>query len=170
MNAQPQRAAQAGGGVEPVGPSAIVRIVMRPMTKALNPIILMLAGRRHFSMAAQIRHVGRRSGRTYTTPVSARRTGDLVMIALTFGNQSDWVRNVRAAGRSSIRIEGGDYDVTQPRIMSRQEAKPLVEAAFSPMERAGFRMLGIKQVMSLRVVSAEHLPEATAAMYATNTG
>jgi hypothetical protein len=36
--------------------------------------------------------------------------------------------------------------------MSRQEAKPLVHAAFSPTERAGFRMLGIKQVMILRVV------------------
>jgi hypothetical protein len=38
--------------------------------------------------------------------------------------------------------------------MSRQEAKPLVEAAFSPIERAGFRMLGIKQVMYLRAASA----------------
>jgi deazaflavin-dependent oxidoreductase (nitroreductase family) len=113
-------------------------------------------------MAVQIRHVGRRSGRTYTTPVSARRSGDMVVIALTFGNQSDWSRNVRSAGGGTIRIEGEDYDVTQPQIMSRQEARPLVEAAFSPMDRAGFRMLGIKQVMILRVVSAEHLPGAAA--------
>jgi hypothetical protein len=31
------------------------------------------------------------------------------------------------------------------------------------MDRAGFRMLGIKQVMILRVASAEHLPGAAAA-------
>jgi deazaflavin-dependent oxidoreductase (nitroreductase family) len=161
MNAQPERTAQARGVVQPVGPSAIVRIVMRPMTKALNPIVLKLAGRRHFRMAAQIRHVGRRSGRIYTTPVSARRTGDLVMIALTFGNQSDWVRNVRSAGGGSIRIEGEDIDVTQPRFVSRQDTMPLVRAAFSPMERAGFRMLGIKQVMILRTAPTEHLPGAT---------
>ena len=55
----------------------------------LNPLILKLAGRRHFRMAAQIRHVGRRSGRAYTTPVSGRRSGDIVLLALTFGNQSD---------------------------------------------------------------------------------
>jgi hypothetical protein len=31
------------------------------------------------------------------------------------------------------------------------------------MDRAGFRMLGIKQVMVLPVASAEHLPDAAAA-------
>jgi len=164
MNSQPERVAQdADGALEPVGPSPIVKIVMRPMTKMLNPLIVKLAGRRHFGMAAQIRHVGRRSGRPYTTPVSARRSGDMVAIALTFGNQSDWSRNVRSAGGGTIRIKGEDYDVTQPQVMSRQEAKPLVQAAFSPMERVGFRILGIKQVMILRTVSAEHQPGAAAA-------
>src|SRR5229473_1703292 len=159
MNSQPERLAHgAAGPLEPVGPSPIARIVMRPMTKMLNPLIDKLAGRRHFRMAAQIRHVGRRSGRTYTTPVSARRSGDMVVIALTFGNQSDWSRNVRSAGGASIRIEGEDYDVTQPQIMSRQEAKPLVQSAFRPLERAGFRMLGIKQIMVLQVTSAEPAP------------
>jgi deazaflavin-dependent oxidoreductase (nitroreductase family) len=164
MNSQPERVAQgAGDALEPVGPSLIVKIVMRPLTKMLNPLIVRVAGGRHFGMAAQIRHVGRRSGRTYTTPVSARRSGDMVAIALTFGSQSDWSRNVRSAGGGTIRIKGEDYDVTQPQLMSRQEAKPLVQAAFSPMERAGFRILGIKQVMILRTVSAEHMPGAAAA-------
>ena len=167
MNSQPERVHQGTARrAEPVGPALIVKIVMRPMTKMLNPLIVKLAGRRHFRMAAQIRHTGRRSGRTYTTPVSARRSGDMVVIALTFGNQSDWSRNVRSAGGGTIRIEGEDYHVTKPQIMSRQEAKPLVETAFSPMDRAGLSMLGIKQVMILRVVSAEHLPRAAAATHA----
>jgi deazaflavin-dependent oxidoreductase (nitroreductase family) len=164
MNSQPERVAQDAADVlEPVGPSLIVKIVMRPMTKVLNPLIVKLAGRRHFHMAAQIRHVGRRSGRTYTTPVSARRSGDMVVIALTFGNQSDWSRNVRSAGGATIRIEGENYDLTQPQLMSREQAKPLVKAAFSPTNRAGFRMLGIKQVMILQVASNEHLSDAAAA-------
>ena len=163
MNAQPELVPPGTASPpEPVGPSPVVKIVMRPMTKMLNPLIVKLAGRRHFHMAAQIRHVGRRSGRTYTTPVSARRSGDMVVIALTFGNQSDWSRNVRSAGGGTIRIDGEDYDVTQPQVMSRQEAKPLVQAAFSPMDRVGFRMLGIKQVMILRMASAEYLPGAAA--------
>jgi deazaflavin-dependent oxidoreductase (nitroreductase family) len=159
MNSQPERVSKGTGGtLEPVGPSPIVKIVMRPMTKMLNPVIVKLAGRRHFHLAAQIRHTGRRSGRTYTTPVSARRSGDMVVIALTFGNQSDWSRNVRSAGGGTVRIDGEDYDVTQPEVMSRQEAKPLVQAAFSPLDRAGFRMLGIKQVMTLRVVRGRGRP------------
>src|SRR5260370_35874045 len=124
MSAQPERVAQSlAGTLEPVGPSLIVKIVMRPMTKVLNPLIVKLAGRRHFPMAAQIRHVGRRAGRTYTTPASARRSGDAVLIALTFGNQSDWSRNVPSAGGGSVRIEGADFDLTPPQGQGAQEAK-----------------------------------------------
>jgi deazaflavin-dependent oxidoreductase (nitroreductase family) len=171
MNSQPERVAQGiTGALEPVGPSLIVKTVMRPLTKMLNPLIVKLAGRRHFGMAAQIRHVGRRSGRTYTTPVSARRSGGMVVIALTFGNHSDWSRNVRSAGGGAIRINGKDYTVTHPQVMSRQEATPLVQAAFSPIERAGFRMLGIRQVMVLRIVPAVHLPHAAATANAAKTG
>ena len=171
MNSKPEQVRQGtADALEPVGPSLIVKVVMRPMTKMLNPLIVKLAGRRHFHMAAQIRHIGRRSGRTYTTPVSARRSGDMILIALTFGSQSDWSRNVRSAGGGTIRIEAEDYKVTQPQIMSRQEARPLVQAAFSPMERAGFRVLGIKQVMILRVVSTEHQPRAAAATNAADAG
>ncbi len=142
---------RAPGTVAPVPPAPVVRILMRPMTKVLNPLIRKLAGRRHFRMAALIWHVGRRSGRIYRTPVSAGRTGDTVVIALTFGNQSDWSRNVRAAGGCTIRLRGRDYSATQPELHSRQEAMPLVRAAFGPMERAGFRMLGIRQVMTLQL-------------------
>jgi hypothetical protein len=67
-------------------------------TRKLNPVIGRFAGRRHSHIAAQIRHVGRRSAKTYVTPVSARLLGDVALVLLTFGNQSDWVRNVRAVG------------------------------------------------------------------------
>ena len=51
-----------------VRPSRLVAVVMGPLTKVLNPVMRKLAGRRHVMMAAQIRHVGRRSGRPYVTP------------------------------------------------------------------------------------------------------
>ena len=143
------------GTLEPVAPSLVVKIVMRPMTKMLNPLIRKLAGRPHFRMAAQIRHVGRRSGRRYMTPVGARRSGDMVVIPLTFGNRSDWSQNVWAAGGCSLRLNGRDYDATGPEFLSLQEAQPLVRAAFSPLERASFRMLGIRQLMRLHIVPAE---------------
>jgi deazaflavin-dependent oxidoreductase (nitroreductase family) len=144
----------AAGRLEPVAPSLVVKIVMRPMTKVLNPLVRRLAGRPHFRMAAQIRHAGRRSGRPYMTPAGARVSGDVAVIPLTFGNQSDWSRNVRAAGGCSIQVNGRDYDATQPQFLSPQEAKQLVRSAFSPLERASFRMLGIRQFLRLHVVPA----------------
>jgi deazaflavin-dependent oxidoreductase (nitroreductase family) len=147
MRAGPQGTADAGL----VPPSRFVRIVMGPMTRPLNPLIVKAAGRRHFGMAAQIRHTGRRSGRSYTTPASARISGDVAVIPLTFGSQSDWSRNVRAAGGCSIRLNGRDYDLTQPELLSVADVQPLIRSMFSPTQRAAFRMLGIRQVMRLRV-------------------
>jgi len=142
----------------PVPPSIMVRTVMRPMTKALNPVIVTLAGKRHFAMAAQIRHRGRRSGKPYVTPVTARMVGDSIWIALTFGNQSDWSRNVRAAGECTIRIGGRDFHADTPRFINRADAAPALRTAFKPAERAMFRILGIKQFLRLQARAVTHPP------------
>ena len=139
----------------PVAPSLLVRVVMRPMTRVLNPLVGRFAGRRHVRMAAQIRHVGRRSGRAYVTSVGGRVVGDVAVIPLTFGNQSDWSKNVRAAGGASIRVNGEDYNATKPVFLDRDAARPLLASMFSPVERAGFRLLGIKQYLRLRVEPAD---------------
>jgi len=133
-----------------VRPSWLVAVAMRPLTKALNPVMLKLAGRRHVRMAALIRHVGRRSGRAYVTPAGARLAGDSFVIPLTFGNASDWSRNVRAAGGCEIRLNGIDYRAVQPELVDRDQAAPVIRAAFGAPERAMFRMLGIRQYLLLR--------------------
>jgi deazaflavin-dependent oxidoreductase (nitroreductase family) len=147
MNASDTQAASPPAVVRP---SWLVAVVMGPLTKVLNPVMRKLAGRRHMRMAAEIRHVGRRSGRPYVTPAGARLTGDTFVIPLTFGNQSDWSRNVRAAGGCTIRLEGTEYRAVQPELADRNQAAPVVRAAFGPVERAIFRMLGIQQFLLLR--------------------
>jgi deazaflavin-dependent oxidoreductase (nitroreductase family) len=139
------------GALAPVAPALVVRVVMRPMTKVLNPLIRKFAGRRHFRMAAQVHHVGRRSGRPYVTPAAAHIHGDTILIPLTFGNQSDWARNVRAAGGCRIVLNGQGYDVTRPEFIDRGAATPLLRSSFGPVERAGVRLLGIRQFMLLQV-------------------
>jgi deazaflavin-dependent oxidoreductase (nitroreductase family) len=145
--------------MDAVAPAPFVRIVVRPMTKVLNPLVGKLAGRRHFAMAAQIHHVGRSSGRPYVTSAGARLSGETIVIPLTFGNRSDWSRNVRAAGGCSIRLKGRDYAATEPKLLDVQDARPLIRAAFSPLERASFRLLGIRQVLSLQGVPAAARPD-----------
>ena len=150
MNVSNTNQAVPGRSTPPVvRPSWFVRIVMGPMTKVLNPAMLKLAGRRHVPMAAQVRHVGRKSGRQYVTPVGAHLAGDIFVIPLTFGNQSDWSRNVRAAGGCSIRMNGVDYQVSRPELADWAQAAPFVRAAFNPVMRAGFLMLGIRQFLLL---------------------
>jgi deazaflavin-dependent oxidoreductase (nitroreductase family) len=141
---------QAASPPAVVRPSWLVAVVMGPLARVLNPVMRKLAGRRHMRMAAEIRHVGRRSGRPYVTPAGARLTGDTFVIPLTFGNQSDWSRNVRAAGGCTIRLEGTEYRAVQPELADRDQAAPVIRAAFGPAERAMFRMLGIRQYLLLR--------------------
>jgi deazaflavin-dependent oxidoreductase (nitroreductase family) len=134
-----------------IPPSRFVRVVIRPLTKVLNPRIVKRAGRPGFEGAAQIHHVGRRSGRPYVTPVGARLAGEVFVIPLTFGNQSDWVRNVRAAGGCSIRLNGADYQAVRPEFAGIAEVSELIRSVYGPGMRAAFRVLGIKQVMLLHL-------------------
>ena len=143
--------ADRGAAPTPVAPAAIVRVLVRPLTKILNPLMVRLAGRRFFPMA-QIHHVGRRSGKAYVTPTSAHVRGDMLLIALTFGNQSDWSRNVRAAGRCTVRLSGHTYRATSPELVTWADNKALIASAFNPALRAGFRLLGIRQFMRLHTV------------------
>ena len=151
----PHAAAASAGLLEPVAPSWMVRVIMRPMTKVLNPVMATLAGKRHFGGAARLSHTGRRSGRPYVAIVGAHITGDAAVIPLTFGNTSDWARNVRAAGGCSIRLNGSDYSLTQPEFRSAADARPQVRAAFNPVFRAAFPMLGIRQFLLLTVAAPD---------------
>src|SRR5689334_991321 len=143
-----QASADRDAAPAPVTPATIVRVLVRPLTKILNPLMVRLAGRRFFPMA-QIHHVGRRSGKAYVTPTSAHVRGDVLLIGLTFGNQSDWSRNVRAAAGCTVRLGGRTYRATRPELVTWADDKALIASAFNPVLRAGFRVLGIRQVMRM---------------------
>jgi deazaflavin-dependent oxidoreductase (nitroreductase family) len=63
---------------------------------------------------AVVRHRGRRSGDDYATPVFATRRGQLLALAVMYGTESDWVRNVLAEGRAEVRRAGRTLEVTDP--------------------------------------------------------
>src|SRR5258707_6044180 len=91
---------------------------LRVGTWLFNPLTLALAGSRRLPLFAVVHHRGRRSGRSYTTPVGARRTADGFVIPLTFGERADWFRNVRAAGGWQIRRWGADYPLIEPEAVN----------------------------------------------------
>jgi deazaflavin-dependent oxidoreductase (nitroreductase family) len=63
-------------------------------------------------------HVGRRSGRAYETPVNVFRDDGRYVFALTYGPESDWVRNVLAAGGCRIRTRRRTIELRDPRRFS----------------------------------------------------
>lgn len=71
---------------------------------------------------AVVVHRGRRSGRTFRTPLWAfRRRGGFV-IALTYGSDADWVRNVVAAGGCELETRKRRYRVAAPRVYRDENA------------------------------------------------
>jgi len=62
-------------------------------------------------------HVGRKSGRVYRTPVNVFRAPEGFLIALTYGQDSEWVRNVEAAGGCELETRGVRYLLSAPTIV-----------------------------------------------------
>jgi deazaflavin-dependent oxidoreductase (nitroreductase family) len=137
----------------PVGPSLIVRLVLGPLTKLLNPLVGVLAGRRFVPLIARIQHVGRRTGKLYMTPTGASVAGNTIVIPLSFGNRSDWARNVRAAGQCVVQLGGQSYHARQPQFVDAADAKPVVDQSFNAINRFGFRLFGVKQYLFLRTTN-----------------
>lgn len=69
-----------------------------------------------------LEHVGRRSGRTYRTPLTVFTTDDGVAILLTYGPNRDWLKNLTAAGGGQLRRHGHSIAVRDPRVLPKQQA------------------------------------------------
>ena len=91
------------------------RALARFNLKVTNPILGHVAGR--LPGFAIVTHVGRRSGTRRTTPVNLFRDGDAYVFALTYGPDSQWVKNVRAAGGCEIHTQGRDVRLIDPQLV-----------------------------------------------------
>lgn len=92
-------------------------------------------------------HCGRRSGRRYETPVNVFRTEDGYLMALTYGPDTDWVRNVMAACGCDLRTRGHTVHLGSPRLF-RDENR----SAIRPLERLLLRLIGVADFLSLMTV------------------
>src|ERR1700740_451143 len=62
-------------------------------------------------------HLGRKSGRVYRTPVNVFRASNGFIIALTYSSQSEWVKNVLAAGGCELKTRGKKYQLSSPHVV-----------------------------------------------------
>ena len=118
---------------------AVLNAVRRANKRVLNPLMLNLAGHRHW-YAARLEHVGRHSGRQYATPVVAQPTDGGFANPLPYGTDVDWLRNLQAAGRGILQVDGVRHPITDPRIVPLDDLTGL-QAPW----RALSRLYGIRQ-------------------------
>jgi deazaflavin-dependent oxidoreductase (nitroreductase family) len=108
-------------------PRAVARFNRHVTNRLLGPLT------RYLPTFGMIVHRGRTSGRLYRTPVNVfRRPGGFV-VALTYGPNTDWVRNVLAAGGCRLEMRGRTFRLTRPRLV-HDEQRRLMPA---PLRLAG---------------------------------
>ena len=112
------------------------KLLLTALKYTLNPLTARLA-RTRFGPFVIIRHVGRRSGKTYETPIIARRVTDGFVIELTYGDQVDWYKNVQAAGGCTVVWHGQPYPINHLCPLTPAAGR----AAFSTAQQFILRLL-----------------------------
>ncbi len=83
---------------------------LRLLTHTLNPVTTR-AARRGLGPFSLVRHVGRRSGRTYETPLILARVEGGFVAELTYGPDVQWLRNITHAGHCELVVDGVEHRV-----------------------------------------------------------
>ena len=94
---------------------------------------------------AIVHHTGRHAGKAYTTPVLVFRDGGDEVVELTYGPDTDWVRNVMAAGECELTTRRHTLHCTDPRIVISGD-RPWAPA----FARAILRLLHVDKALRLR--------------------
>jgi deazaflavin-dependent oxidoreductase (nitroreductase family) len=71
------------------------------------------------SSTSVICHIGRHSGQSYETPGAAVEQDESFLIALPYGERSEWMKNVLARGAAAVITHGQTYLSSAGRVVSR---------------------------------------------------
>jgi len=89
-------------------------------------------------------HRGRKSGRTYRTPVAVFPASNGPVIGLFYGSQSDWVKNVLAAGELDLVTTGRTLHSDSARIYHDES-----RAGFGIVRRQILRLFRVRDFVAL---------------------
>ncbi len=110
----------------------------------VNPVLRNLA-RTSRGPFALLRHVGRRSGKTFETPIMAWRVADGFVIVLTYGPHVDWLRNLQAASGGTLRWHKREYALQKPEFIDAKTA----ELALPALIKKVLRMRGVHEFVKI---------------------
>ena len=119
--------------------------VTRFNRRVTNPVLGSISDR--VWPLATLHHVGRSSGRRYRTPVLAFTTPRGLVIALTYGTQVQWLRNLEATGGARMVRGGRVLALSAPVRLHGDDGAHLVPAVI----RAGLRVMRVDDFVEVTV-------------------
>jgi deazaflavin-dependent oxidoreductase (nitroreductase family) len=105
--------------------SPVLTTIRRMNRSVTNPRVMRTAGSAG-TQTSVIQHIGRKSARAYATPVDIVPTRTGFLIALPYGTQADWLRNVLAAGSATVVTNGERLAVGWPTIVATADVADLI--------------------------------------------
>lgn len=124
--------------------SPVVNTVRRMNRSLTNPRVMRTAGNAG-TQTSVIEHIGRRSGKTYETPVDIIETTTRLLIALPYGARTDWLRNVLAAGSATVVSGGERIPVERPAVVATADVEELIPVR----TLRTLRLFGVSECLSL---------------------
>ena len=109
-----------------------------------NKILIHICGKK-FGHFAILSHTGRKSGKVYRIPILAEPIENGFVVALTYGKNVDWYKNVRAKGSCSIYWKNQDYPLANPEFIDPEIGR----SAFPSIVRAALKGAGIQYFLKL---------------------
>jgi deazaflavin-dependent oxidoreductase (nitroreductase family) len=102
----------------------VPRAVAKFNRRITNPLAVRFGG--WAPLNGTLEHVGRKSGKTYRTPLNIFETADGFVVPIGYGLESHWVKNALAGGPLTVHKAGRTIPVVDARIVSKADAEPLV--------------------------------------------
>jgi hypothetical protein len=113
---------------------------MAALPRLLNPLVLPLT--RRVPPLAVLHHRGRRSGRSYDTPVQAYATPKGWLVGLAYDHNAPFALNLLAADGGEMTRAGRRYRISRPRRVGREALKTL-----PPLAALQMRVVGIDEFL-----------------------
>ena len=125
------------------------RMGTRFVNAVVNPALMRrrLAGA-GMSELGTLEHVGRVTGLRRLTPVHPEPTPTGFRILVPLGSQSEWARNVLAAGHCRLQLHDVVHDLDEPTMIPAGRAEQLPRPVRAVMSALGFEYLALRTFAS----------------------
>lgn len=104
------------------------------LTHGINPLVLRFAHLLPFYCVLE--HRGRKSGRTYRTPLAVIPVKGGFLLPLAWGESPQWLQNLTHAGGATLEWRGAPYAIERPETVSWEDGQPSmnsVQRVFAPL-------------------------------------